>query len=67
MGQSPKFPRPVAFNFLLRYYARNSKVKQALEMTLNTLKGMWSGGMYDHLGGGFHRYSVDALLACTAF
>ncbi len=58
-GNAPKFPRPVAFNFLLRYYARQNE-KGALEMTLATLRKMWAGGMYDHLGGGFHRYSVDA-------
>jgi len=58
-GNAPKFPRPVVFNFLLRYYARTNE-KGALEMTLATLRKMWAGGMYDHLGGGFHRYSVDA-------
>ncbi|MDZ7313825.1 MAG: thioredoxin domain-containing protein [candidate division KSB1 bacterium] len=58
-GNAPKFPRPVAFNFLLRYYARTNE-KGALEMALATLRKMWAGGMYDHLGGGFHRYSVDA-------
>ncbi|MGH7595624.1 MAG: thioredoxin domain-containing protein, partial [bacterium] len=58
-GNAPKFPRPVAFNFLLRYYARHNE-KGALEMTIATLRKMWAGGMYDHLGGGFHRYSVDA-------
>ena len=57
-GSAPKFPRPVSFNFLLRYYARSNE-QNALDMTLNTLKSMWAGGMYDHLGGGFHRYSVD--------
>lgn len=58
-GGAPKFPRPSVFNFLLRYYARHQN-PQALEMVLNTLRHMWAGGMYDHLGGGFHRYSVDA-------
>ena len=58
-GNAPKFPRPAVFNFLLRYYARATE-KGALEMTLGTLRKMWAGGMYDHLGGGFHRYSVDA-------
>ncbi len=58
-GNAPKFPRPVVLNFLLRYYGRTSE-KGALEMTLATLRKMWAGGMYDHLGGGFHRYSVDA-------
>jgi uncharacterized protein YyaL (SSP411 family) len=58
-GGGPKFPRPSVLNFLLRYYARSGK-KPALEMTLNTLRAMAAGGMHDHLGGGFHRYSVDA-------
>jgi uncharacterized protein len=61
-GSAPKFPRPVVFNFLLRYYVRsqNKEVKQeALEMTLHTLRAMANGSMHDQLGGGFHRYSVD--------
>src|SRR5467141_3678425 len=61
-GTSPKFPRPVALNFLTRYYARDPKSesgKHALEMDLVTLRKMAAGGMRDHLGGGFHRYSVD--------
>src|SRR2546430_1075042 len=59
---SPKFPRPVALNFLTRFYARNPKsdsAKHALEMALFTLRKMAAGGMHDHVGGGFHRYSVD--------
>lgn len=58
-GNGPKFPRPVVLNFLLRYYHR-TKEQEALRMSLTTLMAMASGGMYDHLGGGFHRYSVDA-------
>jgi len=58
-GNAPKFPRPAVFNFLLRYYRRTGN-QEALQMTVNTLKAMARGGMYDHLGGGFHRYSVDA-------
>ena len=57
-GDAPKFPRPVVFNFLLRYYVRTNR-KEALEMTLETLRAMANGGMHDQLGGGFHRYSVD--------
>jgi uncharacterized protein YyaL (SSP411 family) len=57
-GGAPKFPRPVALNFLLRYYARR-KNSFALEMSLSTLRRMANGGMYDHIGGGFHRYSTD--------
>ncbi|HWF46081.1 MAG TPA: DUF255 domain-containing protein, partial [Bryobacteraceae bacterium] len=57
-GHAPKFPRPVALNFLLRYHAME-KNDEALEMTAETLRAMAAGGMHDHLGGGFHRYSVD--------
>jgi uncharacterized protein YyaL (SSP411 family) len=61
-GTAPKFPRPVALNFLTRFYARNrdsDSAKSAREMALFTLRKMAGGGMHDHLGGGFHRYSVD--------
>jgi uncharacterized protein len=61
-GSAPKFPRPVTLNFLTRFYARNPKSKEgnrALEMDLLTLRRMAAGGIHDHLGGGFHRYSVD--------
>ncbi len=57
-GDAPKFPRPVVFNFLLRYHLRTRR-QEALDMTLDTLRAMASGGMHDQLGGGFHRYSVD--------
>src|SRR6476619_2513963 len=61
-GNAPKFPRPVTLNFLTRFYARDPKSdsgKHALEMALFTLRKMAAGGMHDHIGGGFHRYSVD--------
>src|SRR5437016_2391375 len=61
-GTAPKFPRPVSLNFLTRFYARDPKSesgKHALEMDLITLRKMAAGGIHDHLGGGFHRYSVD--------
>jgi uncharacterized protein YyaL (SSP411 family) len=58
-GKAPKFPRPVVFNFLLRYYARAGD-KAALDMTLASLRAMARGGIHDHLAGGFHRYSTDA-------
>ncbi len=58
-GNAPKFPRPAMFNFLLRFHARHHEAG-ARDMALHTLQRMWDGGMYDHLGGGFHRYSVDA-------
>jgi uncharacterized protein len=58
-GGAPKFPRTVQFPFLFRYYASTGD-ERALKMALFTLKKMAQGGMYDQLGGGFHRYSVDA-------
>jgi uncharacterized protein len=57
-GGAPKFPRPVQFNFLLRYWKRSGDAR-ALEMTTHTLRRMALGGMYDQIGGGFARYSVD--------
>ena len=62
-GGAPKFPRPVTLNFLTRFHARNpdsDSGQHALEMVLLTLRKMAAGGMHDHIGGGFHRYSVDA-------
>ncbi|CAN5404090.1 thioredoxin domain-containing protein [soil metagenome] len=57
-GTGNKFPRPVVLNYLLDHYFYTGK-PEAKEMALFTLKKMFDGGMYDHLGGGFHRYSVD--------
>jgi uncharacterized protein len=57
-GSAPKFPRPVVFNYLLRYYDA-AKNEEVLEMVTHTLHAMAAGGMHDQLGGGFHRYSVD--------
>ncbi|MBC7925392.1 MAG: thioredoxin domain-containing protein [Bryobacteraceae bacterium] len=58
-GGAPKFPRPSALNFLLRY-ANSTGTGEASEMVATTLREMAKGGMHDQLGGGFHRYSVDA-------
>ena len=58
-GGPPKFPRPSVHDFLVRYYARTQN-EEAMEMVLTTLREMAKGGMHDQLGGGFHRYSVDA-------
>jgi len=58
-GDAPKFPRPSELLFLLREHARTGN-GAALDMTLRTLRAMALGGMRDHIGGGFHRYSVDA-------
>ena len=57
-GDAPKFPRPSELLFLLREHARAGAPKAA-EMVLRTLRAMALGGMRDHVGGGFHRYSVD--------
>ncbi len=57
-GSAPKFPQPSVFEFLLRYY-KSSSNKQALIMIEKSLQAMAAGGIKDHLGGGFHRYSVD--------
>jgi uncharacterized protein len=57
-GGAPKFPRPAALNFLLRYYVKSHN-DEALDMVKLTLSEMAKGGMYDQIGGGFHRYSVD--------
>jgi uncharacterized protein len=55
---APKFPRPSSPGFLLRYHAKTG-AEDALSMTLHTLRRMAEGGMYDQVGGGFHRYAVD--------
>ncbi len=57
-GGAPKFPMPVNLSFLLRYHARSGE-KRALEMVLATLREMAKGGVYDQVGGGFHRYATD--------
>ena len=59
LGHAPKFPQPMALEFVLRTIARTdaADARQLLDLTLT--KMAW-GGMYDQLGGGFHRYSTDA-------
>ncbi len=58
-GGAPRFPRPAELFFLLREHARTGDV-EARHMVLETLRAMALGGMRDHVGGGFHRYAVDA-------
>ncbi|KAK9808898.1 hypothetical protein WJX72_005964 [[Myrmecia] bisecta] len=69
-GSAPKFPRPAEINLLLREHLRTRKLDQdidtiraaqgsPLHMAVTTLDHMAAGGIYDHVGGGFHRYSVD--------
>ena len=57
-GLQPKFPQPMTLEFLLRQYLRTED-PAVLEMVELTLDGMARGGIYDQLGGGFHRYSTD--------
>jgi uncharacterized protein YyaL (SSP411 family) len=58
-GDAPKFPRPSEILFLLREHARAGD-GSARDMAVRTLASIARGGMRDHIGGGFHRYSVDA-------
>jgi uncharacterized protein len=57
-GRAPKFPMPSYLGFLLRYHSRTRK-DTALNPVVKTLDAMANGGIHDHLGGGFHRYSTD--------
>jgi uncharacterized protein YyaL (SSP411 family) len=59
-GRSPKFPLPSTLSFLLRYHYRTGK-ELALNSVLKTLDAIAAGGIRDHLGGGFHRYSTDRV------
>ena len=58
-GGAPKFPQPMALEFLLRYHHTTGDTR-ALQMVTRTLDAMARGGIYDQMGGGFHRYAVDA-------
>lgn len=58
LGGAPKFPNSMVFSLFLRQ-ARTSDNAHYLQMVVHTLQKMADGGVYDHLGGGFHRYSVD--------
>ncbi len=57
-GPAPKFPQTMTLSFLLRYHYRTGNT-EALQMVEKTLHQMAAGGIYDQLGGGFHRYSTD--------
>jgi uncharacterized protein len=59
-GGAPKFPQPAAIEFLLRQDKRGGGQREAI-MVQRTLDRMASGGIYDQIGGGFHRYAVDAI------
>ncbi|HET7234915.1 MAG TPA: thioredoxin domain-containing protein [Actinomycetota bacterium] len=56
-GGAPKFPQPMTLEFVLRMHPRG--MPDALDMVTRTLDAMAAGGMYDQVGGGFHRYSTD--------
>jgi hypothetical protein len=57
-GRAPKFPHPMDLRLLLRLWHRTGQ-DELLQMAAHSLERMAAGGIYDHLGGGFHRYSVD--------
>jgi uncharacterized protein YyaL (SSP411 family) len=59
VGNAPKFPQPMNWEFMLRFWKRTGN-ERAMEMLRLTLTRMGRGGMYDQIGGGFHRYSVDS-------
>ncbi|CAE6138872.1 unnamed protein product [Arabidopsis arenosa] len=64
-GSAPKFPRPVEIQLMLYHFkklkesGKTSEADEDQSMVLFSLQGMANGGMHDHIGGGFHRYSVD--------
>ncbi len=60
MGRAPKFPKPLMLNYLLRYWKRTGDPK-ALDMVEHTLQSIRRGGIYDHVGFGFHRYATDEV------
>jgi uncharacterized protein YyaL (SSP411 family) len=59
-GRAPKFPQPMTLDFLMRYY-HSTKQPAVIEALHKTLRAMAQGGMYDQVGGGFHRYSTDTV------
>jgi uncharacterized protein YyaL (SSP411 family) len=58
LGGAPKFPNSMVFSLFLRQYRATGNARY-VELATHTLRKMAEGGIYDHLGGGFHRYSVD--------
>lgn len=65
-GDAPKFPVPHNLLFLMRYYEKNGD-KSALDMAEKTLLSMYRGGIFDHIGGGFSRYSTDRFFLVPHF
>ena len=58
-GGAPKFPQAMTLDFVLRRWGRTGD-EQALDIVSHSFRRMMRGGIYDHVGGGFHRYTVDA-------
>ncbi len=65
-GRAPKFPSPHNFLFLLAYYDR-SHDEEVIQMVEHSLMQMYRGGIFDHIGGGFSRYSTDAYFLAPHF
>ena len=65
-SDAPKFPMPHALSFLLRHWKRSGS-SRALEMVEHTLCKMRQGGIYDHIGFGFHRYATDSAWGVPHF
>lgn len=65
-SDAPKFPAPHNLLFLMKYYERNND-QEALQMVEKTLQQMAQGGLFDHVGGGFCRYSTDRLYLVPHF
>lgn len=65
-GEAPKFPTPHNLLFLMQYYEKNGN-EDALKMVEKTLLQMYRGGMFDHIGGGFSRYSIDRYFLVPHF
>lgn len=65
-GEVPKFPTPHNLLFLMRYYEKSGD-KEAMKMVEKTLLQMYRGGMFDHIGGGFSRYSTDRYFLVPHF
>ncbi len=65
-GQAPKFPSPHNLLFLMQYYEKTNH-KEAMDMVNKTLLQMYRGGIFDHIGGGFSRYSTDNYFLAPHF
>lgn len=65
-GEAPKFPTPHNLLFLMRYYEKSGD-ENAMKMVEKTLRQMYRGGMFDHIGGGFSRYSTDRYFLVPHF